>query len=479
MTLTPDPLPNPDVMPFLSCHSLFTISHGLPVRDANGQPKSSDYGNAPRLLITPQNQRRTGRTHMRDQANLGQGPLAERSWGIRTREWALAAADHLTHDHGWDRSEALDTAREALSGLGVNFGTTPNTLHLTKVMLFAPEKAGRDLAAIIDSTRAEITTWARAAAKARDAATKPKKKPRAKNDDDDPQSKDPGDGETSTPAPKLPALPVKIKNRLMAALAPADAVDIALYGRFLAEIAGAGNVDGAIQTTTAFTVEPANITTDFFSSADDRKIARQRQGTDFANMFEHLNAIDPTDGENSDGENPAHADDRGAGMTGYQSFISGTFYAHSALDRPLLRRNLRHGGVPADEVEALAIDVERAFLDAFVNAFSRSKQNTTAVPGTLPKLVLVHEGERPYNYAAVFEDAIQPADGAPSLLAARRLLRHHDMITRKRGTVPGAVLTYDLAIGELLEELTLTGRLGPTEVHTPEDLTPLTAGLPV
>ncbi|MFD5513324.1 type I-E CRISPR-associated protein Cas7/Cse4/CasC [Streptomyces sp. NPDC127051] len=166
-------------------------------------------------------------------------------------------------------------------------------------------------------------------------------------------------------------------------------------------------------------------------------------------------------------------------MTGYQFFISGTFYAHSALDRMQLRRNLLNGGVNANEVEAMALDTERAYLDAFVNAFSSSKKNTTAVPGTLPKLVLVHEGTRTYNYGACFEEAIQPSEGTPSLLAARRLLRHHAMITRKRQSAPGTVLTYDLAISELLEELSLSGQLGPQEIHSPEDLSPLAAGLPV
>ncbi|MFF4012759.1 type I-E CRISPR-associated protein Cas7/Cse4/CasC [Streptomyces sp. NPDC001717] len=463
--------------PYLNCHSLSTQSNVLLVRDALGRPKQCWYGDANRVTLSPQTQRRAHRMHMRDQANLGAGPLASRAWGLRTREWALSTAESLHHTHRWDHQEALDTARAALNGLGLNFGATTNTAYLTKVMVFAPENAGETLAKVIHTHQDELATWIAkaAAAKAAGADTKTKKsktKGKAATGDDDAAPAAAGKDD------KTPPMPQKVRNQLIAALAPADAIDIALYGRFLTEIATGGNVDGAIQTTTAFSVEPANIVEDYFSAADDRKIARQRQGADFTNALALLNAIDPLATEDPEQDLPL-ADNRGAGMTGYQPFVSGTFYAHSVLDRALLRRNLRNGGTPEDEIEDYARAAEQAFLDAFVNAVPGAKKNTTAAPGTLPKLVLVHEGKRPYNYATCFEEAIQPSAGAPSIQGATRLLQHHAMITRKQKLDPGTVLTYDLAVSELFDDLRLSGQLGPLEVHTPEELaTPLTAGQP-
>ena len=71
------------------------------------------------------------------------------------------------------------------------------------------------------------------------------------------------------------------------------------------------NIDGAIQTGAAFTVHAAEQTDDFYSAADDAKLQRKAHALDY---------LDATD-------------DGGAGMTGYQSLISGTFYRHAALDR--------------------------------------------------------------------------------------------------------------------------------------------------
>lgn len=461
---------------YLSLHSLTTFSHVLLVRDDAGEPKTSFYGDALRTTLTPQTQRRAGRTLMRDEANLGTGPLASYAWGVRTREWALRVAEALVSQHGWHEKEALDTARAALRGVGLNFGSTPNTAYLTKVMVFAAEATGTAMAKIIHAHRDELARWMADVSRAEAAAEKDKVKGKGRGKGRaaaEPEDAGDAESEADPTAAKAPPLPSRIKGQLITRLAPADAIDIALYGRFLAEVADAGNVDGAIQTITAFSVDRAAIVRDFFSAADDFKIARQRQGRDFTDALARLDAIAPFDEETA-GTDPAAspADDRGAGMTGYQNFFSGTFYAHSVLDRVQLRRNLANGGAAADDVERAARDAELAFIDAFVNAVPSAKKNTTAAPGTLPKLVLAHEAPRQYNYAAVYEEAIRPEKGTPSIQAVQRLLKHHTMITKKRGLEPGTVLTYDIAVSEFLDDLRAAGRLGPTEVNHPAELSP-------
>ncbi|WP_331719622.1 type I-E CRISPR-associated protein Cas7/Cse4/CasC [Streptomyces virginiae] len=466
---------------YLSLHSLTTFSHVLLVRDDAGEPKTSVYGDAERVILSPQTQRRADRMHIRDQANLGTGALASHAWGVRTREWALRIAEALREEHSWEPEPALEVTRAALRGIGLNFGSTPNTAFLTKVMLFAPETTGSALARIIHGHRAELEAWAAVVAEAVAAGEKEKKhkgKKSGKKDSDSGGPEDDAAESAATPAEtKVPPLPARIKARLITGLAPADAIDIALYGRFLAEISGAGNVDGAIQTTSALSVEPASIVRDFFSAADDFKIARQRRGTDFTDAFTRLQAADAEPA----GDLPTAytLDERGAGMTGQQNFFSGTFYAHSVLDRIQLRRNLLNGGMDPERAEQAARDAELAFLNAFVNAVPSAKKNTTAAPGTLPKLVLAHAAPRPYNYAAVFEKAITREEGVPSLLAGERLLRHHSMIVKKQRIDPGAVLSYDLATIELLDTLRDTSRLDPTEVDHPTELSGyLTVGQP-
>lgn len=456
MTVTPQPTTAPEYQ-YLSLSALDSMIGVLPVRDENGQAKTIPYGGEIRNLITAQARRRAERTYSRERANAGRGALAGYSTGLRTREWALRIAKGL-HDIGWDpkTDEALRLAKAVLESAGLKFGDKPTTKNLTKVLLFAPADTGEVIADLLHKNRDTVSTWlqefeaARAATAGRPKGRGRGAKTQVDGDANDAGSAD-GDAEPQRQAePNLPALPGDLRKGVIAALGPRDAIDIALYGRFLAEISESPNVDGAIQTGPAFTVHVAEQIDDFYSAADDAKLDRKSNALDF---------LDAAEGS-------------GAGMTGYQALISGTFYRYAALDRIKLRVNLELGGMPTDRIEAAAQAAEREFVDAFVNAVPGAKRNTTASTGTLPKLVLAFEGARPFNYAAAFETPVdEGVEGSASLAAARRLLRHHQLIARKRPDItPGRVLSYDLAIEDLLAELRERGELVSTEVDTPEEL---------
>lgn len=446
----------PPANQFLSLHAVDTLIAVLPVRDENGQPKSIPFGGEVRHMITAQSRRRAERTYSRIRASAGEGPLTPYTLGIRTREWALLTADAL-EELGWEeREKALATAKAVLEGVGLKFGDKENTRNLTKVLLFAPEDAGEKIAKVLDENRDAVTAWISEYEKAKadaEAAKKRKGRGRRSRKDADPEIEAELGGDAEEAAGEkgeMPRLPKELRSGVLAALAPADAIDIALYGRFLAEIADSPNVDGAVQSGAAFTVHAAEQVDDFYSAADDAKLRRK------SNALDYLDA----------------ADDGGAGMTGYQSLISGTFYRHAALDRNQLRVNLRLGGMAPEQVEAAAQAAEQEFVEAFVNAVPAAKKNTTASTGTLPKLVLVFDGKRPFNYAAVFERPIeQETEGPASLVAVRRLLAQHRLVTRKRADIsPGKVLTYDIDVEELLEDLHGAGDLVPGRVDTVEEL---------
>lgn len=458
MTVTPQPTnPTAPAYQYLSLSALDSMVGVLPVRDENGQAKTIPYGGEIRNLITAQSRRRAERTYSRERANAGQGALAGYSTGLRTREWAPRIAKAL-HDLGWDpqSDEALRLAKAVLEAVGLKFGDKQTTKNLTKVLLFAPADTGEVIADVLHENRGTATAWLQQFETTRATiAAKPKGRGRGAKKQVSEEADDTGgaDGEAepqSQAEQKLPTLPGDLRKAVIAALGPRDAIDIALYGRFLAEISESPNVDGAIQTGPAFTVHIAEQIDDFYSAADDAKLDRK------ANALDFLDA----------------AGDSGAGMTGYQALISGTFYRYAALDRIKLRVNLQLGGMPKHQIEAAAQAAEREFVDAFVNAVPGAKRNTTASTGTLPKLVLAFEGSRPFNYAAVFETPVdERADGAASLTAARRLLRHHQLITRKRPDItPGRVLAYDLAIEDLLADLRERGELASTEIDTPDEL---------
>ncbi|MEH0564396.1 type I-E CRISPR-associated protein Cas7/Cse4/CasC [Streptomyces silvae] len=426
---------------FLSLHLLETLVAVLPVRDENGSPKSIVYGGTERHMITSQARRRAERVHTRNRANAGLGALAGRSTGVRTREWALITARALTSEHGWEADEAVRTARAVIEATGLKFGDPgkKTVANLTKVLLFAPADAGARIAAHIDEQAETVRSWTEeyVTAQTAAAATKGKKGARKNGGQEEPNA-----DETSASDAKLPAVPSSTRAAVLTALAPRDAIDIALYGRFLAEIADSPNVDGAVQSSHAFTVHEAEQVDDFYAAADDAKLDRKKNALDFLDA----------------------ADDAGAGMTGYQSLITGTFYRHAVLDRLQLRRNLQAAGMTAQQAEEASVAAEAEFVTAFVDAFPEAKKNSTASTGSLPALVLAFEGERPYNYAAAFQAPIdenpldKDGEGPAGPAAVRRLLKHHAFVSRRRPDIKaGRVLTYDPQIDELLGTLKDTG----------------------
>ncbi|GAQ52413.1 CRISPR system Cascade subunit CasC [Streptomyces acidiscabies] len=407
---------------FLSLHLLETLVAVLPVRDENGAPKTIVYGGVERHLITSQARRRAERMYSRDRANAGKGPLVEYSMGVRTREWALKTAKALEDRHGWERERAVATARAVLQATGLKFGdpAKATVAHLTKVLLFAPADAGERIADHLAAHEEKVVAWAEGYREAEQRR-----------------------GSVSGDGVKLPALEKATRNAVLTALAPRDAIDIALYGRFLAEIADSPNVDGAIQSGHAFTVHEAEVTDDFYAAADDAKIDRKNNALDFLDA----------------------ADDAGAGMTGYQSLISGTFYRHAVLDRRTLRSNLRAAGMGEADAEVAAEAAEAEFVDAFVNAFPQAKKNSTASTGSLPVLVLAFEGSRPFNYAGAFQRPIDETDGPAGEKAVRVLMGHHRFVRGKRDDITeGRVLTYDPVVHAVLEEL------GISDVESVRDL---------
>ncbi|WP_430479535.1 type I-E CRISPR-associated protein Cas7/Cse4/CasC [Streptomyces sp. P11-1] len=431
---------------FLSLHVLETLVAVLPVRDENGSPKSLVYGGVERHMITSQARRRAERVHARDRANAGIGALAGRSTGLRTREWALITAKSLETEHGWDREEAVATARAVIEAVGLKFGdpAKKTVANLTKVLLFAPSDTGTRIAAHIQEHAGELRAWRDEYLRAQDEIRKKttRKGGRAATASQDSEA---GAEEGTGPAAEatLPPLPKPHRDAVLLAIAPRDAIDIALYGRFLAEIADSPNVDGAVQSSHAFTVQEAEQVDDFYAAADDAKLHRKRNALDFLDS----------------------ADDSGAGMTGYQSLISGTFYRHAVLDRAQLTTNLRAAGMTEAEAAETAVDAEKEFVNAFVEAFPEAKKNSTASTGSLPALVLAFEGTRPYNYAAAFQRPVDESpmsaggEGPAGPAAVRRLLTHHAFVSERRPDLTAArVLTYDPQIDAVVKEFETAGR---------------------
>ena len=150
------------------------------------------------------------------------------------------------------------------------------------------------------------------------------------------------------------------------------AVDIALFGRMLAEMANM-NIDAACQVAHAISTNKVDMDFDYFTAVDD------------------LNVKDET----------------GAGMIGTVGFNSSCFYRYALIDANQLAQNL--GGD-----RSLAKDGVLAFIDASVAAIPSGKQNSFAAqtPPALVMAVVRPENGMPWSLVNAFEKPVAPRNGS-------------------------------------------------------------------
>ncbi|MDR4471083.1 MAG: type I-E CRISPR-associated protein Cas7/Cse4/CasC [Nitrospira sp.] len=150
------------------------------------------------------------------------------------------------------------------------------------------------------------------------------------------------------------------------------AVDIALFGRMLAEVANM-NIDAACQVAHAISTNKVDMDFDYFTAVDD------------------LNVKDET----------------GAGMIGTVGFNSSCFYRYALIDAGQLAKNL--GGD-----RSLATDSVLAFIDASVAAIPSGKQNSFAAqtPPVLVMAVVRPENGMPWSLVNAFEKPVAPRNGS-------------------------------------------------------------------
>jgi CRISPR system Cascade subunit CasC len=165
---------------------------------------------------------------------------------------------------------------------------------------------------------------------------------------------------------KKSALPKDLISSLRSSLQGSRAADLALFGRMIAEDPGL-NVDAACQVAHALSTH---------------RVAPE---------FDYYTAVDDLGGE----------DETGAGMLGTQEFNSACFYRYANIDFTQLQSNLQ-----ADRELALA--GARAFLEGFIMAIPKAKQNSTAAQN-LPSFVMIVVRDK--GLASLANAFARPVDG--------------------------------------------------------------------
>lgn len=328
-------------MKLLEVHILQTVAPCNLNRDDVGSPKDALFGGVRRARISSQAQKRAVRVAFRDWLLLSPEEQA-----VRTKRLVEELVRRL---EGVAKEEAQRAVENALNALG--FGVREGK---TEYLLFLGNRELDKLAALIHKNLAALST-----------EVKGKKKVEV--------------------SPEL-------KEALEAVLDGGKAVDLALFGRMLADRPELG-VDASCQVAHAISTHKVDREFDFYTAVDD---------------------LSPE-------EEP------GAGMMGDVEFYSATLYRYAVLDLDKLLENLQRD-------KELALKGSLVFLEAFVLTLPSGKQNSFAAHN-LPVFVAFRAGVGlPRNLATAFEVPIRAKeDKALSALSVEALVREWDKFDRAYG----------------------------------------------
>lgn len=305
-------------------------------RDDTGSPKTAYYGGALRARVSSQAWKRAMR-------EMFPSLLPEGSLGVRTKFIVPLIAERIASRREDLAERSAEFAKAVLDATGIKSSETDRKgsdegTMATGYLVFIANRELDDLADI-------AIAWA-------DEGIDPKK----------PDSKS--------------------KKDVQRAFKGIQAVDVALFGRMLAD-ASDFNVDACSQVAHAISVNEISQEYDYFTAVDDC----------------------------------AADDNAGAGMLGTVGFNSSTLYRYATVNIDALMEQL-------ESAEATARGVA-AFVEAFVKSMPTGKQNTFA-NRTLPNVVAVSlRNDQPINLVSAFERPVySERDRSITQIAAERLAEY-------------------------------------------------------
>jgi len=358
--------------PVVVVHSLTTLTGVCLNRDMMGLPKSVAIGGSERMRVSSQALIRAARTWIRTHGTPGSDAASSRLLPQQTAQ--------RLELRGIDPADALPAAALVVTAAGLSID--PAEPDKTRVMAYVPTTAPEVLADIVlhywDNIKEQrqamedlITTAVAAASGGKGRGR------RSKTAKDEESSAAPA----ARPADSLPAAMVTAARD---AYAPGLTLEIALFGRMLAELPD-GRVTSAVSVAHGMSVDPMDLLTDEYTAGDD-----WQDGGTF-----------------------------GAGMIGEQYLCSGTLYRCAHLDRNALRRNLAASGADPATVEVSAQRAEQLFTTAITYALPNARSSRTG-SAAWPTLAIAATTDAPLTAAAAFETPIAPPAGeqAAARLAA-------------------------------------------------------------
>lgn len=342
---------------FLEFHLIQNFAPSNLNRDDTGAPKDAIFGGQRRARVSSQCFKRAVRLAASEHELL---PQANR--GIRTKKLKALLLERLA---GRDAEEAGAKIEVALAAAGLKLKDDGKTEYL----LFLGEGEVAAFAALIEQHWDEL----------------------------------PVGGDKKSKKDAKASLPAEIVKKAKALLDGGKAVDVALFGRMLADLPSV-NQDAACQVAHAISTHRVEREFDYFTAVDDK----------------------------------GDADETGAGMIGQVEFNSATLYRYAVLDLCKLLANLQ------GDLE-LALSAVEAFTRALALAIPSGKQNSFAAhnPPEFAGLCLRHA--TPLSLANAFEKPVTPrADQALTEQSVERLAAYESKLAAVYGTAEDSWLSLDL-----------------------------------
>ena len=305
---------------FVDIYALQTVPPSNINRDDTGSPKTAYYGGVQRSRVSSQAWKRAMR-------EMFPSLLPEGSLGVRTKFAVNLIAKRIAEKSPELESNASDLAESVVRALGMKVDESKRSgeqegAKSTGYLVFIADSEMDKLADVAIS-------WAQPNAEKKTISQQ--------------------------------------KKEACAAFRGAKAVDIALFGRMLADVPQL-NTDASAQVAHAISVDRMTQEYDYFTAVDDC----------------------------------AADDNAGAGMIGTVDFNSSTLYRYATVNLDSLRAQLGD-----DETTARGVG---AFVEAFIRSMPTGKQNTFA-NRTLPTIVLVSlRREQPFNAVSAFEVPVKATE---------------------------------------------------------------------
>lgn len=342
---------------FLEFHLIQNFAPSNLNRDDTGAPKDAIFGGQRRARVSSQCFKRAVRLAASEHELL---PQANR--GIRTKKLKALLLERLA---GRDAEEAGAKIEVALAAAGLKLKDDGKTEYL----LFLGEGEVAAFAALIEQHWDEL----------------------------------PVGGDKKSKKDAKASLPAEIVKKAKALLDGGKAVDVALFGRMLADLPSV-NQYAACQVAHAISTHRVEREFDYFTAVDDK----------------------------------GDADETGAGMIGQVEFNSATLYRYAVLDLCKLLANLQ------GDLE-LALSAVEAFTRALALAIPSGKQNSFAAhnPPEFAGLCLRHA--TPLSLANAFEKPVTPrADQALTEQSVERLAAYEGKLAAVYGAAQDQWLSLDL-----------------------------------